>query len=204
MNRKQLVIALALVSPVLVTIGCGGMNETRSVTEQQPVPVYSEPSITDSRDSQPVEADLDEAVYAEVLEEPALPVQAETETVESPLSPPDTLAFYFASNESAVDQADFETLIAHARYLIQNPGMVLRLSGHTDQSGSRDYNQWLAKQRAEAVAEILIEYGVQPTQIRIESLGEDQPIAGLEHAIADRRVELEYSNEARLTEANGF
>jgi len=226
MNHKTLVIALALAAPALFVIGCGGMNETRNLAEQPaeilPVDTMQQPSqpadpgngVTDVSDEQPVE-DVAAAVFAEVqAETSSLPVQPPRDQSPQEQSPrdqaepsipqPDTLAFYFATNDSKVQQADFEKLIAHAKYLMQHPDMSLRISGHTDQSGSADYNRWLARQRAEAVARVLIEYGVQPSQVHVESLGEDNPVAGLEHAIADRRVELEYAGETRLSEASNF
>jgi len=221
MNHKTLVIALALATPALFVIGCGGMNETRSLAEQpaETLPVdmmqqSSQPAdpgngVTDGNDEQPAE-DVAAAVFAEVqAETSSLPVQPPREQLpqdqaEPSVPQPDTLAFYFATNDSKVQQADFEKLIAHAKYLMQHPDMSLRISGHTDQSGSADYNRWLARQRAEAVARVLIEYGVQASQVHVESLGEDNPVAGLEHAIADRRVELEYAGETRLSEASSF
>ena len=155
---------------------------------------------------QPVE-DIAEAVFAEVgMQSAELPVQPEEAQLElaTVATQPDVATFYFATNDSSIRQEDFEKIIGHASYLMQNPDKSLRIIGHTDQSGSWEYNQWLARQRAEAVAKVLVEYGVQPTQIHIESQGEDKPIAGLEHAIADRRVELEYGSDTQLSEANSF
>ncbi|MCW9015240.1 MAG: OmpA family protein [Gammaproteobacteria bacterium] len=133
----------------------------------------------------------------------AAPEQISTvDVAQEETAQPDELQFYFASNQTDVKQADYEKLIAHAEYLIKHPDMKLKLSGHTDQSGSREYNQQLAEQRAQSVAAVLIEYGVQPAQIVTESLGEDYPTTGYEHAIYDRRVELEYSAITRLTESS--
>jgi peptidoglycan-associated lipoprotein len=211
MKQKTLIVALTLAAPVSFLIGCGGMNETR-VAEQSgrtPIEQLAQPAGAEALDpqaggQQPVD-DIAEAVFAEMT--PQLPVMPgqRTEQLSDPVAPqPDTLAFYFATNHSGVQQADFEKLIAHAEYLMQNPTMSLRILGHTDQSGSAEYNRRLAKQRAEAVARVLIDYGVQPSQIHVESLGEDKPIAGLEHAIADRRVELQYEGETQLSDANSF
>lgn len=207
MKQKTLIVALTLAVPALFVIGCGGMSETRMAEQasQPPVEQLAEPTGIEEHgqpaSEQPPMDDIAETVFAEIT--PQLPVTPE-QPAESVAQQPDTLALYFATNDASVQQADFEKLIAHAEYLMQNPGMSLRVSGHTDQSGSSEYNRWLAKQRAEAVARVLIDYGVQPSQIQVESLGEDKPVAGLEHAIADRRVELRYERETRLSDANSF
>ncbi len=207
MNRKTLFIAMAMSIPVLMAVGCGSMNENRVLADQPedigtmetPVPVTQEPV------RQP-EVDIADAVFAEVEAQPVSEeVAPVTETVaESDPVQPEYTTFYFATDESKIAQEDFDKLMVHAEYLKANPGVSLRLVGHTDQSGGSEYNRWLAKQRAEAVAGVLIDYGVSAKQIKIESMGEDQPVAGLEHAIADRRVELEYLGETRFLEANRF
>ena len=206
MKHKNLIIALAVAAPAFFIIGCG-TTETRSITEEHVLPEETIESMTiDTNEVQPPVEDLEVPVYAEAdIVDSANEVNVElVESQVEEITPPTETAFYFATNDSQVKQEDYSVLIAHADYLMKHPEKTLRISGHTDQSGPAEYNQWLAKQRAEAVAKVLIEYGVAVSQIKIESLGETQPMAGLEHAIADRRVELEYSNDTQLSDANSF
>ena len=53
----------------------------------------------------------------------------------------------------------------------------IRITGHTDSIGSREYNQKLSERRAEAVASYLISRGVNPKLISTAGMGEDQPVA---------------------------
>ena len=49
--------------------------------------------------------------------------------------------------------------------------------GHTDNIGTRAYNQKLSERRAEAIKKFLVEKGVDPAIITTSGMGEDQPIA---------------------------
>ncbi len=53
----------------------------------------------------------------------------------------------------------------------------IRITGHTDSIGTREYNQRLSERRAQAVADYLIGRGVNPKLISTAGAGEDQPIA---------------------------
>jgi outer membrane protein OmpA-like peptidoglycan-associated protein len=69
----------------------------------------------------------------------------------------------------------------------------VRIEGHTDSTGSDDFNQKLSERRAASVQTVLVSRGVQATQISVVGLGEAKPIA--DNATADgraknRRVEL--------------
>lgn len=70
---------------------------------------------------------------------------------------------------------------------------TLRVSGHTDSTGSRSYNLTLSKQRAGSVADYLVTRGVDRSRMLVEGLGPDQPIAdnaSTSGRAQNRRVEL--------------
>lgn len=95
--------------------------------------------------------------------------------------------------------ADFQELIAHhGKYLAANPSMSVRLEGHADERGSREYNVALAHRRAQSVRRLVLFQGVNAEQVTIISYGEEKPVA-LGHDDEawrlNRRVELVY--EAR-------
>lgn len=50
----------------------------------------------------------------------------------------------------------------------------IRITGHTDERGSREYNKALGFRRAKATADYLVSLGVDATKIRIRSAGEDE------------------------------
>jgi OOP family OmpA-OmpF porin len=71
---------------------------------------------------------------------------------------------------------------------------VIITVGHTDSSGTDEYNQRLSKARAEAVKAYLVSKGIEKNRIYTESKGAKQPIASNQTAqgrAQNRRVEIE-------------
>ena len=67
------------------------------------------------------------------------------------------------------------------------------VEGHTDSQGDDQHNKELSQRRAQAVASVLINSGVNPGRIRSIGRGEDQPIASNltpEGRQLNRRVEI--------------
>jgi len=95
--------------------------------------------------------------------------------------------------------ADYQELITHhGKYLAANPDMSVRLEGHADERGSREYNVALAHRRAQSVRRLVLFQGVNAEQVSIISYGEEKPVAlghDDESWRLNRRVELVY--EAR-------
>ncbi|TDG13684.1 hypothetical protein E2F43_09180 [Seongchinamella unica] len=70
---------------------------------------------------------------------------------------------------------------------------TLRVSGHTDNTGSRQYNQSLSERRAASVADYLVTRQVARSRMLVQGMGFDQPIADNGTAAGraqNRRVEL--------------
>jgi peptidoglycan-associated lipoprotein len=98
------------------------------------------------------------------------------------------------------DQADIlpefnAQLQAHGQQLAQNSSMQLRLEGHADERGSREYNIGLGERRAQAVRRVLMLQGATATQLTTVSYGEERPAqtgSDEESWRLNRRVELVY------------
>ncbi|MGD8569153.1 MAG: OmpA family protein [Gammaproteobacteria bacterium] len=103
----------------------------------------------------------------------------------------DQYTFHFATDDYDLDDKSLAALKAHADFLNNHPNFTLTISGHTDRSGSKAYNQKLSEQRAQLVAEILITYGVSQSQLIVDGYGETVPES--DKPEENRRVELEYS-----------
>ncbi len=70
---------------------------------------------------------------------------------------------------------------------------VVHVVGHTDSVGSASYNQKLSLRRAEAVAQYLIDRGVNPARVHVEGRGESSPRASNDTEAGrqlNRRVEI--------------
>ena len=65
-----------------------------------------------------------------------------------------------------------------AKFLKENPNIKVEIQGHTDNTGSEEYNLKLSQRRAEAVRKVLIEkYGISPDRVIAKGYGESMPIA---------------------------
>jgi len=103
---------------------------------------------------------------------------------------------YFEYDSSAVREQDQLTLEAHAAYLADNPTARVRLEGHTDQRGSREYNLALGERRALAIRQILMIQGASANQFQLISFGEERPQSEGDGEVNwqnNRRVELVYT-----------
>ena len=102
---------------------------------------------------------------------------------------------YFDFDSSELSTEDTEVIKHHGKYLSLNPDASLRLEGHTDERGTREYNIALADRRAQSVKKLLLFQGASSSQITIISYGEEKP-AALGHDEAawklNRRAELVY------------
>lgn len=99
----------------------------------------------------------------------------------------------FAFNSYQVQPQFQATLDEVARTLQAYPSTIIDVLGHTDSVGSDSYNQQLSEQRAQAVANYLIQRGVQPARIATRGYGESMPIADNATEAgraANRRVEI--------------
>ena len=89
-------------------------------------------------------------------------------------------------------------MTAHARYLQQNPGAKMRIEGHADERGSREYNIALGQRRSEAVKQMMQLLGARPDQVEPVSFGEEKPkAAGHDEAswAENRRGDIVYQGE---------
>ncbi len=104
---------------------------------------------------------------------------------------------YFDFDSSEVRDEFTDIVARHAVQLASNPGARVRLEGHTDERGSREYNIGLGERRSQSVRRMLLIQGASASQIATVSFGEERPAAegSNEGAWAqNRRVEINYIN----------
>lgn len=102
---------------------------------------------------------------------------------------------YFGFDSSDLSNEDYQTLQAHAQFLMANANSHVALTGHTDERGTREYNMALGERRAKAVESFLVSNGVNPNQLEAVSYGKEMPINPGHNESAwkeNRRVEINY------------
>ncbi len=100
----------------------------------------------------------------------------------------------FAVNSEHLSPYAQQVFAETARTLVANPSLRVQVFGHTDSTGTNEYNQALSVRRAMAVAQFLQAYGVGPERIvTIQGYGETRPIANNstpQGRAKNRRVEV--------------
>ena len=109
-------------------------------------------------------------------------------------APRNTLV-YFAFDRTQVDPSFQAGIATQAKYLVAHPQATVRIAGHTDSRGSREYNMGLGWRRARAVVDVLQSMGVLRQQIDTQSFGAEKPMVLGQNENAyrqNRRVALTY------------
>ena len=104
-----------------------------------------------------------------------------------------TTIFYFDFDIAEFRQADRDVLVYHAQELASNPGRQMRLEGHADERGTREYNLALGERRAQSIMNFLVVNGAARSQLEVVSYGEERPADSGSNDRAyqqNRRVEL--------------
>jgi len=107
------------------------------------------------------------------------------------------MTIYFDFDSSEVSADDIDTVARHAVQISDDMRVSVRLEGHADERGSREYNIGLGERRAQAVRRLLLLQGVTAGQISTVSFGEERPAAvgsGESAYSQNRRVEINYTN----------
>ena len=102
--------------------------------------------------------------------------------------------------EAGSDGRWYHHVVKDAACYAKGPSYTeIQLVGHTDTAGSPGYNAVLSLQRAQAVAEALAREGVDPSKIRIEGRGENQPAVLTGDGVSEplnRRVTIQHAGWA--------
>ena len=83
---------------------------------------------------------------------------------------------YFSLDNSSLDYKQSSFLKKQAESLLNNKNMKVSVEGHADERGTDAYNDKLALQRANTVANELIKNGVEKDRINITSYGKSDPL----------------------------
>jgi len=101
--------------------------------------------------------------------------------------------FLFSVNSSTLLPGAYDELERVANVLNQYPQTTMRISGHTDGTGTAEYNQKLSERRAQSVKDALVGMGVDQARMNTIGYGKSKPIASNDTDSGrqqNRRVEI--------------
>jgi OmpA-OmpF porin, OOP family len=84
---------------------------------------------------------------------------------------------FFATGKSTLNNESFPELNRIAISMTENKTLTIELGGHTDNTGSTEFNLNLSQARADSVREYLIGKGIEPDRVASKGYGETVPVA---------------------------
>ena len=127
------------------------------------------------------------------------PAAPDTATIRpTPVVKADTLIvlgaeLLFETDKATLRSEHFASLAPIVDYLISHPERSVKISGHTDNTGSEPHNLALSKRRADVVAEYLVDNGIDANRLQTFGLGSTKPMSSNtsdDGRRKNRRVEL--------------
>jgi peptidoglycan-associated lipoprotein len=97
---------------------------------------------------------------------------------------------YFGVDEAAIAPSERDRLDANTACINKTPQRSVYVMGHTDSSGTDEYNIALSERRAQTVADYLARLGIDPAKLQVVPKGETETTGQGEDK--DRRVEFQW------------
>jgi peptidoglycan-associated lipoprotein len=177
---------LALIAAGFILVGCASTTPEEDTSTDNTVDNTADQTV-DTTPKPPAEPDpvITSAGKVNISKGPGMG----TETLDG--------VFYFDFDQAIVKRSGHAELDKHAKVLKENRGFRVRLEGHADARGTREYNLALGERRANAIRAYLTAEGASRTQIEVISYGEEKPaVSGTGESVwaQNRRVAIKYSN----------
>lgn len=109
-------------------------------------------------------------------EEESLDDTADLAILEGRTSGP-LLPVYYDFDRSNIRPEQEERLVSNGTYMLDNPGVRVRIEGNTDERGTREYNLALGERRSMSAKKYLVDLGVAADRMETLSYGEERPIS---------------------------
>ena len=191
-------LIIALFSLALIA-GCGGKKNTKP----DPQPGPSQTSGMDNPDAgaKTAGSNINAGQSGQPIDATGIDANAGSgagmlDGFDDPANPLRRNIIYLDYNSSQIK--DIDIVNAHGSYLATNPGAKIRLEGHADERGSREFNIALSERRAQEVRRLMMFQGAKASQMEVVAFGEERPLK-FGHSESswqeNRRVEIVYENK---------
>jgi len=107
--------------------------------------------------------------------------------------PSEKFTLFFETGKTEVTQESQRTFAAMLETIKRRGAITISVSGHTDASGSAQFNEKLAYDRADLVKDLLLQNGVDPEKVAVSSHGKGNPLVPTPDGVPEprnRRVEV--------------
>jgi outer membrane protein OmpA-like peptidoglycan-associated protein len=104
----------------------------------------------------------------------------------------------FDTGEAELKNSANRVVLKIVQFLQLNPKRVVRIEGYTDSTGGKQDNLKLSRDRAQSVANVLMDLGIDDKRIKVEGYGDEYPVdvnASERGRAQNRRVEIVFSDE---------
>jgi peptidoglycan-associated lipoprotein len=103
--------------------------------------------------------------------------QVEVDPLKDPKSPLAKRSIFFEYDSYEISAAGRSVVEEHSKYLRSHPNQQIRIEGHADERGGREYNLALGQKRSDAVRKAMSLLGVAEKQVESVSFGKEKPQA---------------------------
>jgi outer membrane protein OmpA-like peptidoglycan-associated protein len=100
---------------------------------------------------------------------------------------------FFDFDKYSLKAESYPELERITKFLVENKNIQIGIAGHTDNTGTGEYNMKLSERRSRSVANYLIKNNIDKRRIEIQYYGKTKPISAndtLEGRRKNRRVEF--------------
>jgi outer membrane protein OmpA-like peptidoglycan-associated protein len=104
----------------------------------------------------------------------------------------------FDTGNAELKSSANRTVLKLVQFLQLNPKRVVRIEGYTDSTGGKEENLQLSRDRAQSVADLLMDLGIDEKRLQVEGYGDEFPVdanASERGRAQNRRVEIVFSDD---------
>jgi peptidoglycan-associated lipoprotein len=155
---------------VVILAGCGHKTAKTAKTEPAPTTSAPQPEQPAARKERPP---APPAIAANPPSTPSAP--ASPQSVDEFAEEPALQDVFFEAGGADIGPSRARFMKENARWILENPGYLVLIEGHTDAKGTHESRLAIADRRAKAAARFFLEEGVSNTRLFTISHGSDRP-----------------------------